>query len=224
MDFKSAKVSPSKLLHFCNYGPCLLDGCEACLVRRRQRRTEHLAKVGSTRRRTRTERIAQVRFNLFSHLQACLICQMTTRLWRQLTTAIINKDMEAATDAKLAVEDAQRIQRRKMEESGEKHVPRFFTLQDGRWVPKVEYVFSSIPLTISLTLFPCTECPMILKQQRRWSKNGYSACHQHPNYIEHFCSRATMAMAIDTFLTLIILLSKCTFMCSEVFVISLPLS
>ena len=69
---------------------------------------------------------------------------MSTRLWRQLTTAIINKDMEAATDAKLAVEEAQRTQRRRMDESGERHAPRFFALQDGRWVPKLEYVFSSI--------------------------------------------------------------------------------
>lgn len=89
--------------------------------------------------------------------------------------------MVAATGAKLAVEDAQRIQRRKMEESGKKHVPRFFTLQDGRWAPKIEYVFSSISLTGSLTLFPCAECPMILKQQRWRSRNGYLACHPHPN-------------------------------------------
>ncbi|KAJ7037427.1 hypothetical protein C8F04DRAFT_411205 [Mycena alexandri] len=59
------------------------------------------------------------------------------RLWSDLTRAIIAKDMEAATDAKTAVEDAQREQRRKLEESGTKHVPRFFELRDGRWVPKL---------------------------------------------------------------------------------------
>ncbi|KAJ6569525.1 hypothetical protein B0H19DRAFT_1350610 [Mycena capillaripes] len=59
------------------------------------------------------------------------------RLWRDLTRAIIAKDMEAATDAKTAVEDAQREQRRKLEESGGKHVPRFFELRDGRWMPKL---------------------------------------------------------------------------------------
>ncbi|KAJ7451120.1 hypothetical protein FB451DRAFT_711085 [Mycena latifolia] len=58
------------------------------------------------------------------------------RLWRDLTRAIVAKDMEAATDAKTTVEDAQREQRRKLEESGGKHVPRFFELRDGRWVPK----------------------------------------------------------------------------------------
>jgi len=58
------------------------------------------------------------------------------RLWQHLTRAIIAKDMEAATDAKTNVENGQREQRRRREESGEKHVPRFFRLHDGRWVPK----------------------------------------------------------------------------------------
>jgi hypothetical protein len=51
--------------------------------------------------------------------------------------AINSKDMEAATEAKSAVEDAQREMRRKMEESGQKHAPRFFQLHDGRWEPKL---------------------------------------------------------------------------------------
>jgi len=59
------------------------------------------------------------------------------RLWKALTQAIINKDMEAATDAKSAVEDAQREQRRKMEGSGQTHVPRFFQLRNGRWEPRL---------------------------------------------------------------------------------------
>lgn len=59
------------------------------------------------------------------------------RLWRDLTLAISNKDMESATEAKSAVEDAQREQRKKMEESGQKHVPRFFELRDGRWEPRL---------------------------------------------------------------------------------------
>ncbi|KAJ7585702.1 hypothetical protein C8J56DRAFT_948709 [Mycena floridula] len=59
------------------------------------------------------------------------------RLWAALTQAIIAKDMEAATTAKSAVEDAQRESRRLLEESGSKHTPRWFELQDGRWVPKV---------------------------------------------------------------------------------------
>ncbi|KAK7468431.1 Oxysterol-binding protein OBPa [Stygiomarasmius scandens] len=60
------------------------------------------------------------------------------RLWTHLTAAINAKDMDAATTAKSAVEDAQREQRKRMEESGEKHVPRFFKFEDGKWVPKIE--------------------------------------------------------------------------------------
>lgn len=63
------------------------------------------------------------------------------RLWHDLTQAIIAKDMDKATEAKSAVEDAQREQRRKMEENRQTHVPRFFEQRDGRWVPKIECVF-----------------------------------------------------------------------------------
>ncbi|OCH88964.1 Oxysterol-binding protein [Obba rivulosa] len=59
------------------------------------------------------------------------------RLWSRLTQAIIAKDMEAATEAKTAVEESQRELRRKREESGERFVPRFFEQKDGRWVPKI---------------------------------------------------------------------------------------
>ncbi|KZS90261.1 Oxysterol-binding protein [Sistotremastrum niveocremeum HHB9708] len=59
------------------------------------------------------------------------------RLWQRLTEAIAAKDMEAATEAKSAVEDAQRDSRRQREENGEKHIPRFFELKDGRWQPKI---------------------------------------------------------------------------------------
>jgi hypothetical protein len=59
------------------------------------------------------------------------------RQWHALTQAILNKDMDAATDAKAAVEDAQRDARKKLDESGQKHVPRFFELKDGRWMPKI---------------------------------------------------------------------------------------
>ncbi|KAF8640785.1 hypothetical protein AX17_000434 [Amanita inopinata Kibby_2008] len=62
------------------------------------------------------------------------------RLWSSLTYAINLKDMEKATIAKTAVEDAQRDKRRTMEERGEKHVPRFFELKNEHWVPKLSYV------------------------------------------------------------------------------------
>ncbi|KAH0838730.1 hypothetical protein J3R83DRAFT_7084 [Lanmaoa asiatica] len=59
------------------------------------------------------------------------------RLWHKLTQAIEAKDMEAATRAKTAVEDAQRDLRRRRDESGEIFVPRYFELRDGRWYPKL---------------------------------------------------------------------------------------
>lgn len=46
--------------------------------------------------------------------------------------------MDAATDAKAEVENAQREAARKREETGAKHVPRFFELnKKGQWVPKI---------------------------------------------------------------------------------------
>jgi hypothetical protein len=60
------------------------------------------------------------------------------RLWTKLTDAIYHKDMEAATDAKAEVENAQREAARKREETGVKHVPRFFEVnKQGQWVPKI---------------------------------------------------------------------------------------
>ncbi|KAM6497875.1 hypothetical protein JOM56_005823 [Amanita muscaria] len=59
------------------------------------------------------------------------------RLWAALTEAISLKDMERATSAKTAVEDAQRERRKFMEERGETYVPRFFQLKDEHWVPRI---------------------------------------------------------------------------------------
>lgn len=65
------------------------------------------------------------------------------RLWSQLTEAIKNKDMEAATVAKTAVENEQREETRRRDSLGVSYEPRFFKLQsDGRWVPKVQLVTS----------------------------------------------------------------------------------
>lgn len=71
------------------------------------------------------------------------------RLWKALTEAIANKDMDGATSSKTAVEEAQREHRRKLEEKGEKHVPRFFEEKNGGWVPKLECA----PLTYNLLEF-----------------------------------------------------------------------
>jgi len=58
------------------------------------------------------------------------------RLWADLTRAIGAKDMEAATAAKSAVENAQRELRQRREAAGATHTPRFFELRGERWEPK----------------------------------------------------------------------------------------
>lgn len=71
----------------------------------------------------------------------------------------MHKDMERATDAKSSVEDAQREQRRKMEESGQKHVSRFFELSNGRWIPKLQSVLFHINSFLHSSVTPLTTCP-----------------------------------------------------------------
>lgn len=57
------------------------------------------------------------------------------RLWRDLTRAILAKDMDAATEAKTAVENAQR----ELRATGVKHTTRFFELRDDNsWVPRIQ--------------------------------------------------------------------------------------
>ncbi|KAH9971238.1 Oxysterol-binding protein [Lactifluus volemus] len=55
------------------------------------------------------------------------------RLWRDLTNAIVTKDMDAATEAKGAVENAQR----ELRATGVQHTTRFFELRDNRWIPRI---------------------------------------------------------------------------------------
>jgi len=57
------------------------------------------------------------------------------RLWRDLTRAILAKDMDAATEAKTAVENSQR----ELRATGVKHTTRFFELRDDNcWVPRIQ--------------------------------------------------------------------------------------
>ena len=79
-------------------------------------------------------------------------------MWTRLTRAIVAKEMDAATEAKTAVEDAQRETRRNLEERGDTHVPRFFHLKDGRWVPKLACVLS--PLRPPLSPLPSFIFPL----------------------------------------------------------------
>lgn len=83
------------------------------------------------------------------------------RLWHKLTQAIEAKDMEAATRAKTAVEDAQRDLRRRRDESGEVFVPRFFQLRDGRWCPKLRCVVAIPPLGfLTVIIETCVPVPV----------------------------------------------------------------
>ncbi|KAL4065797.1 hypothetical protein V8B97DRAFT_1982044 [Scleroderma yunnanense] len=70
------------------------------------------------------------------------------RLWHKLTLAIEARDMEAATEAKSAVEDAQRELRRRREERGEMFYPRYFESRNGRWQPKLAIPNDSSPSAI----------------------------------------------------------------------------
>lgn len=58
------------------------------------------------------------------------------RLWSKVTQAIKANDIDAATEAKTAIEDAQREQARLRDERGEKFVPKYFKLSErGEWRP-----------------------------------------------------------------------------------------
>jgi len=114
------------------------------------------------------------------------------RLWKDLTAAIIAKDMDQATTAKSSVEDAQRELRRRNEEAKIVHVPRFFELKDGRWEPKIKYVMirfddmsmrfhlfvhSSDCLLLMIGILSHTDASIdslkIPKRRRRLCSNGY---------------------------------------------------
>ena len=82
-----------------------------------------------------------------------------SRLWYKLTQAIEAKDMEAATRAKTAVEDAQRDLRRRRDESGEVFVPRYFELRDGRWYPKLKCVRPCPPWRSAIDVRFLCVCP-----------------------------------------------------------------
>lgn len=57
-----------------------------------------------------------------------------------MTAAIKAKDLDAATDAKMIIEDAQRDATREREESGKEWTPRFFARKNGEYRPAFTYV------------------------------------------------------------------------------------
>jgi len=58
------------------------------------------------------------------------------RLWSKVTQAIKANDIDAATEAKTEIEDAQRENARLREEKGEKFVSKYFKFSEkGEWRP-----------------------------------------------------------------------------------------
>ena len=110
-----------------------------------------------------------------------LFSKTTHRLWSKLTTAIVAKDMERATEAKTAVEERERELRRLREESGQQHVQRFFAQnKEGRWIPKFTCVSPISPLyLLRLTLHVTgTESLRILRKRRLLCRTGFGRPHQ----------------------------------------------
>lgn len=75
-----------------------------------------------------------------------------TRLWAKVTKAIKEKDLDAATDAKTAIEDAQREMVREREERNEPWKPKYFTLRDGEWRVNLTCVATHLHAVAVLTL------------------------------------------------------------------------
>lgn len=103
-----------------------------------ERRSKHFSAICFSRERARSKRVASVCIR--SPYCFWLPALLRSSLWQAVTNAINAKDMEAATEAKTAVEETQRELRRKREDSGEQHIPRFFEHRDGHWVPKLMWV------------------------------------------------------------------------------------
>lgn len=60
------------------------------------------------------------------------------RLWAKVTEGIKEKNLDKATEAKSAIEDAQRKRVKEREESGEVFKPRFFIQEGEKYIPNLE--------------------------------------------------------------------------------------
>jgi len=60
------------------------------------------------------------------------------RLWSKVTRGIKEKNLELATEAKSAIEDAQRQAVKEREEKGETWAPRFFVAKGDKYFPKID--------------------------------------------------------------------------------------
>lgn len=59
------------------------------------------------------------------------------RLWTKVTKAIINKDLDGATDGKTEIEDAQRADAKVREDKGVEFEPRYFKLEGDEYLPTI---------------------------------------------------------------------------------------
>jgi hypothetical protein len=91
-------------------------------------------------------------------------------LWRDLTHAIVAKDMDAATEAKGAVENAQR----ELRATGVQHTTRFFELRDNRWIPRIHQYVKTIFEPVFLVIQTIHKCSRKThKRQPRQYRHGY---------------------------------------------------
>lgn len=61
------------------------------------------------------------------------------RLWSKVTAAIKAKDLDAATESKTAIEDRQRADAKKREETSEEWKPKWFKLaKNDQYEPRIE--------------------------------------------------------------------------------------
>ena len=100
------------------------------------------------------------------------------RLWRDLTRAILAKDMDAATEAKMTVENAQR----ELRATGVKHTTRFFEMRDDNsWVPRIQCVFffcRSLSSVSSASAAPAN--PLKRKIRAYYTTVGFHRIHKRP--------------------------------------------
>jgi hypothetical protein len=84
-----------------------------------------------------------------SHLHRRPEIRLSRMLWSGVTQAIKAKDLDGATEAKSAIEDAQREQAREREQKGVAFEPKYFkpTGKGGEWRAAFVCVFYSFPLS-----------------------------------------------------------------------------
>jgi hypothetical protein len=93
--------------------------------------------------------------------------------------------MDAATEAKTTVENAQR----ELRATGVQHTTRFFELRDNRWVPRIQYVWEPPPLAfigfLVNSFITLTGSRKTHKKPLRQYKHGYGPARPKKAAIAH---------------------------------------